>query len=62
MIFTTGDPHIAKVLNATMRTTCLAKPFSKEELREGAVPISIRALGSALDAICSTLEPSATTA
>ena len=33
VVMMTGDPHIAKVLGASLRTTCLAKPFSADELR-----------------------------
>jgi CheY-like chemotaxis protein len=33
VIFMTGDPHIASVLETTMRTTCLAKPFAADQLR-----------------------------
>lgn len=33
VVMMTGDPHIAKVLGSSLRTTCLAKPFSGEELR-----------------------------
>ena len=43
VIMMTGDPHIAKVLGSSLRTTCLAKPFSSDELRAAVAAIVLPA-------------------